>query len=395
MTSPVVAPAKVGRGWIFAYVLAMVGVAAGWFGPIQILLPSQASDIAASGSLSKEALLSLVSGVGAAASLIANPLWGAASDRLGTRRPIMLAGTATGVAGLAVLAASESPAVMILGWVLVQAGLNGPLAALAAMLGDRVPEEQRGTVGALFGVAQIVGVVLGTAVAVAAGDVRIGYLALVVAVPALIASLLISHRETVVSTTTWARPRFTRVFGWAWLIRFLLNLANALLLVYLFYYLDDRVGVADPGALVLIATLINVAFTAVAATIGGILSDRHRRRRIFIAGGAVLLALGFVVLALVPTVPAVLVASGLLGCGWGLFVAVDLAVITGVLPDAESRATMLGVANIAAALPQLIAPVIAGVVVTRAGGYPVLYLITAAVALLGLACLPRLRGSVT
>ena len=32
--------------------------------------------------------------------------------------------------------------------------------------------------------------------------------------------------------------------------------ANALLLVYLYYYLGDRVGVADPGTLVLVAVLI-------------------------------------------------------------------------------------------------------------------------------------------
>ncbi|GAA3351681.1 MFS transporter [Amorphoplanes nipponensis] len=388
---------RVRRGWIVAYVLAMTGVAAGWFGPIQILLPEQAARLAAPGG--KEALLALVTAYGAAAALLATPLWGAVSDRLrsrfGRRRPVLVAGALVGVAGLLVLSGAGSAPAMTAGWVLVQTGLSGPLAALAAVLADRVPPEQRGTVGALFGVAQIAGVVLGTAVAVAAGDVRIGYLALAVAVPALVASLVVVHREPppgpdrAVAAAT--RPRLTAPFAWVWLIRFLFNLVNALLLVYLYYYLGDRVGVAEPGAMVLVVTVINVLVTAAAAIAGGVLSDRWGRRRGFAAAGAVVLAAGFAVLALVPSLPAVLAAAVLLGAGWGLFVAVDLAIVTGVLPDAGSQATMLGVANIAASLPQLVAPALAGVIVTRLGGYPTLYLCAAAVALTALACLPRLR----
>ncbi len=401
MTVTTGAPPRVGRGWVAAFVLAMTGVAAGWFGPIQILLPEQASALAGAGGGfgdvfgfggSKESLLSLVTACGAAASLVATPLWGVVSDRTGARRPIMVAGIVAGAAGLAVLAGASSVPVMIVGWVVVQAGLSGPLAALGAMLADRVPEEQRGTVGALFGVAQIAGVVLGTAVAVAAGDVRLGYLALAVAVPALCASLLILHREPAVrKTAQWTRPRLTAPFAWAWLIRFLLNLVNALLLVYLYYYLGDEVGVADPAPVVLAVTVVNVLITAAAATLGGILSDRLARRRVFAAAGAVVLAAGMVLLALVPLLPFVFAAAVLLGAGWGLFVAVDLAVITRVLPDAASHATMLGVANIAATLPQLLAPLLAAAIVPALGGYPVLYLLSAGIALLALSCLPRLH----
>ncbi len=48
-----------------------------------------------------------------------------------------------------------------------------------------------------------------------------------------------------------------------------------------------------------------------------------------------------------------------------------MAVMTHVLPDAETRATMLGVANIAGTLPQLIAPVLAAPIVTGLGHVPV------------------------
>ncbi|WFE29619.1 MFS transporter [Solwaraspora sp. WMMD791] len=406
---------RVRAPWVTAYVLAMVGVAAGWFGPIQILLPEQAQALAGEGTIGKETLLAVVTGYGAAASMLANPLWGALSDRLrtrwGHRRPVLVAGAAVGSVGLVVLAVAGTGPAMVAGWILVQIGLNGPLAALAAMIGDRVPEVQRGTVGALFGVAQIVGVVVGTAVAVVVGDTAIGYAALAVAAPALMVSIVLVHREPSGRPAEPAAPAATRDpravrapagwlrvllrpgadFGWAWLIRFLLNLVNALVLLYLYYYLADRVGVDDPGTLVLMLTLVNVTIAGGCAAAGGVLSDRWRRRRGFIAAGAGALAAGTALLGLLPYLPAVLVATVFIGAGWGLFVAVDMAVMTQVLPDAETRAMMLGVANVAASLPQLAAPVLAAPIVTSAGGYPVLYLVTAGVALLALACLPRLR----
>jgi hypothetical protein len=71
-TATVEPVARVGRRWVVAFVLAMVGVGAGWFGPIQILLPAQAARIA--GEIGKENLLAVVTASGAVASMIANPL---------------------------------------------------------------------------------------------------------------------------------------------------------------------------------------------------------------------------------------------------------------------------------------------------------------------------------
>jgi MFS family permease len=375
-----------------AYALAMIGVAAGWFGPIQILLPEQAAQLAGDGG--KEALLALVTAWGAAASMVANPLWGVISDRLRSRRPIFIAGTAVGVTGLLVLSAADGTALMITGWILVQVGLNGPLAALAALIGDRVPERQRGTVGALFGVAQIIGVILGTAVAVVAGSQTVGYIAIAVAVPALGAAILIIHREPAVvaadAPRRWSWPGGQ--FAWAWVIRFLLNLVNALVLVYLLYYLSDEVRVDDAATWVLIVTVVNVLFAGVFGFAGGVLSDRWEKRRVFVAAGAVVLAAGTTLMALVPVVPVVIAASVLVGVGWGAYIAVDMAVLTQVLPDPETRATMLGVANVAGTLPQMLAPVLAAPIVTALGGYRTLYLVTAGFALLALALLPRLRA---
>ena len=393
------------RGWVVALALATGGVFAGWFGPIQILLPAQAARFA--GEDGKEALLALVTAAGAIASIVANPVWGFISDRMSLarprRRPVVVAGLVIGVVGLVVLWLSPDVAGMIAGWVLVQVGLNGPFAALLAMIADRVPDERRGFVGSLFGVAQVVGVVAGTAVAVALEESAIGYAALAVAVPLLLVAILVLPEPARAESDAAEFPargirevvaalRPTAVFAWAWTIRLLVNLVNGLVLIYLYYFLADAVGVDDPGAWVLVVTLVNVVITVVGASVAGAWSDRLARRRVFVVAASLSLAAGCVVFAALPVLPAVLVGAVLIAAGWSLFVSVDVAIITQVLPSDRSTGSMLGVANIANALPQVIAPMLAAPIVTGLGGYPVLFLVTAAISLLVLVCVPRLRG---
>ncbi|WP_456847702.1 MFS transporter, partial [Cellulomonas sp. P5_C6] len=293
-------------------------------------------------------------------------LWGGISDRTrsrwGRRRPTIVAGTAVGVAGLVILGSGDTLPVMIGGWIVLQIGLNGPFAALAATIADRVPPDQRGLVGALFGIAQTVGVVLGTAVAVVAGEGKLGYYALAVAVPALIVSFLLVHHEPSTRTEQqaavrparafWRGLRPTRLFVWAWTIRFLLNFANALVLLYVYFYISDDVGEADPGSWVLVVTLVVVLVAAGTAGFGGTLSDRWGRRVPFIVGATVVLAAGSVLMAFFPTLPVVIGAAALVGVGWGLYISVDLAVLTAGMPSGETHGAMLGIGNIASALPQ-------------------------------------------
>ncbi|MBT0771475.1 MFS transporter [Kineosporia sp. J2-2] len=395
-----------GRGWVIALVLATAGVAVGWFGPIQILLPAQAEVIGlgGSGGRGKESLLALVTGVGAAGSMIANPLWGALSDRLrartGSRAPVLVAGALLGVSGLLVLSAASSVPTMVIGWLAVQVGLNGPFAVLAALIADRVPPARRGLVGSLFGVAQLAGTVAGTVLAVATGEGRLGYLAVAVAVALLVVPILLTgapfRGEPLVDDarparrTAVGRPRPGRAFAAAFGLRLLLNLVSALGLLYLYYFLSDRAGVADPGTWVLVLTVCYVTVAGAAAASAGPVSDRLGHRRGIAGAAALVLAAGSVLLAAAGPMAVVVTAVLVLGLGYGLFLAVDVAVVTDALPDPGTRATLLGVANVASSLPQVLAPVLAAPVVTGPGSYTLLYLGTAAIALVALPVLPFL-----
>ncbi|MCT1516538.1 MFS transporter [Dietzia cercidiphylli] len=420
---------RVGPLWVLALTLGVVSVFASWFGPLQILLPVQADRIGGPGG--REALLGLVVGVGAAVALVANPVWGLLSDRcragLGTRMPVVYVGTAIGVAGQVVLLTADSGPATVTGWVLVQLGFNGPFAVLAALMADRVPEEQRGVVGSLFGVGQIVGVISGVVVAESVGGGATGYLVLAVLTPALLSAIVVAGRAPVASPAhataggdggagpgidgriggagpgigagVGSLPRVvladfrpTRQYAWAWLLRFLMNLTNAILLVYLFFFLDSVVGAPDPGNSVLMVTVITLVLSAVCAAMAGSFSDRLHRRREFAAAGALITAGGLLGLASSTTMPAVLAAAAVLGVGWGLFIAVDMAIITGSLATSGTAGTLLGVANIATSLPQVVAPAIAVPLVTSAAGYPALYWAGAGIAVAAALCTLPLRG---
>lgn len=130
----------VGGRWVSALSLANLGVWVGWFGPLQLLLARQAQQLAPD---HKASTLALVTGVGAAVSMVANPVFGALSDRttasVGRRIPWVAAGVAGGAGGLLVLARASSVAVVIAGWCVVQLALNAAFAALTAAVPDQVP----------------------------------------------------------------------------------------------------------------------------------------------------------------------------------------------------------------------------------------------------------------
>ena len=419
-TAPVapVTSRPVGAIWVVALTLGVIAVFASWFGPLQILLPAHADRIAGPGD--REKLLALVVGVGAAAALVATPLWGYASDlcrtRHGTRMPVVYAGTALGVAGQAVLFASTTGPSTLMGWVLVQLGLNGPFAVLAALIADRVPGARRGSVGSLFGVGQIVGVITGTVVAESVGAGAAGYLVLALLTPVLLLAIVLAERgrssdesaappvphqppaasipgpvcEPGPDTGRGLRP--TRDYVWAWLLRFLMNLTNAILLIYLFYFLDTAIRVDDVAGAVLTVTVITLVLSALFAGLTGVLSDRLARRRVFASAGALTTAGGLILLALASTLPTVLVAAAILGLGWGLFIGVDMAIITSTLADDATSGTLLGLANIANSLPQVLTPVFAAPLVLSAAGYPALYGVGAAIAVAAALCTLPLRS---
>jgi MFS family permease len=104
------------------------------------------------------------------------------------------------------------------------------------------------------------------------------------------------------------------------------------------------------------------------------------------------MAVAALLLAAWPVWSAAIVAAVLLGCGYGVYLSVDAALITQVLPAATDRAKDLGVINIANSAPQVLGPAISAPIVVHLGGYPALYAVTALVTLLGSALVVKIRS---
>ena len=157
--------------------------------------------------------------------------------------------------------------------------------------------------------------------------------------------------------------------------------------------------VEDPELGVLVLTLLYAVVLIVSAILAGIWSDRVGLRKPFVVGSGLIMSAAAVLLAFVQTWPAALVGAVVLGLGYGVYLAVDFALITQVLPRAGDRARDLGVINIANALPQVLAPAIAGPIITwfavhhtHAEGYRALYLLAAAIGVAAALLIRKIRS---
>ncbi|MFF3773377.1 MFS transporter [Streptomyces sp. NPDC002232] len=394
-------------GWTASLSLATLAVFMAFMTPIQILLPLQLEHI---DPHDKNTALSLVTGLGALVAVLANPLAGAWSDRttsrFGRRRPWIVGGALVGAVGLVATASQHTVAGVAVGWCLAQLGLNAMLAGVTTPIADRVPLGQRAVVSGWTGLMQSVGLVLGALITtllvtgVGAGYVTLAVLTVALALPfALRQSEPVLPRELrpafdgrAFARSFWVSPRRHPDFGWAWLTRFLINLGNALGTLYLFYFLADAVRYDDPGTGVLILTVVYTLCAALTAVPVGVLSDRAGRRKGFVVVCSLVMAAAALLLALVHTWPSALAAAAVLGGGYGIYLAVDQALVTQVLPAAADRAKDLGVINIANSGPQVLAPALAAPVIAHLGGYTGLYAVAALVILAGGLLVHRIRG---
>ena len=243
--------------------LVSIGVWSGFFGPIQVLLAQQAEAI---DPHHKEAMLSLVTGVGAFVSTVLNPLWGAFSDRtvlrIGRRLPWVVGGLVGGVVAMLLLSRRRHRA--------------GDGARLGARPGraerrcsPRSPRPSPTRCRAVSAARSVAG--SRSRRPSASWPVRAsprrpaaspaGYLTTAGVLVVLALPYCLDCRDIALPPelrepfelgrfvrSFWVSPREHPDFGWAWVTRFLMNLGNALLILYLLYYLKDAVGLTDEQA---------------------------------------------------------------------------------------------------------------------------------------------------
>lgn len=396
------APRDLGR-YARGYFVASFGCYLAVFTPAMVALSFKVKRIVPEDEAT--AALSLILSLGAFAALVASPLAGRLSDRttsrFGRRRPWILGGAIVALGSLILGGSAPNVPILAVAWCITQFAINSAFAATNATLADQVPGVQRGRVTGMVGMTSPLAILGGTLIVnLIAPDLwRFTVPGLIAVALALVFVLRLKDepRASAPEARFTVRdflgsfvfnPRKSRDFGWMWLTRFAAMFGYYGIAAYVPYYLGDTFGLDESGVArtMLFSNVAAAIAMIVSSPIAGALSDRIGKRRPFLAVAGAIMAGALALMAFAPSVPFVVVAQGLLGLGVGMYFAVDLALASQLLPKAEDAAKDLGLLNVAAVLPQVIAPAMGTMVLAVGvsiglGGYALWFLLGA------LACL--------
>lgn len=395
--------------------LANIALYLVWMGVGAFLIPMQVTEI--KGHNDPDALKNAVA-VGAALAAIGNPIFGQISDRTrsryGRRAPWMLVCALLGAGALCLQANATSIGALAITWGAVQFILNGYQAALTAAMPDRVPSAKYGIMSGLVGLGIPLGTIIGAYTIGGIDGSKFGYdgiiggfdnkfqgengYYLIAAILVVVVAVFLlvtpdkSNKGTPVEkfdfkkflSNFWVNPRKHPDFAWAFLSRFGVVAGYFTVLTYNFYILMEYIKVKpqDAPSTMGFLMVVNALATVVAALVIGKLVDRFGRIKPFVLGSGIMAALSLFIPMVWDTVDGMTAFNIVNGFAFGMYMAVDMALITKVLPRGEDAGKDMGLINIANAAPQVSAPFIASAIVSS-WGYEALFPICACIALVG------------
>ncbi|QFR01676.1 MFS transporter [Streptomyces phaeolivaceus] len=375
-------PEAASPGLVLSLVLAQYGAYLALLTPVVVSLSLRVTQLAPH---DKASTLGLVLGVGSLFALLSNPLTGALSDRttsrFGKRRPWLLGGMVAGTAGLGLVGAAGNVTLLTVGWSLTQFGVHATLASLGAAIADFVPDRQRGRVSGALGLTPNLAMLTGAygATQLTHNNLLLFGLPALGGLAAVTVLVVVLRRDTPTvpgelppfglaefGRSFWFDPRGNPDFAWNFLGRFLVFIGMSCVTSYQFFFVTDQLGRGPEDAVGVVATstFVLTAVGVVCSLSGGWISDRIRRRKPFVAAASLVVALSLGLLYTAHSEGAFYLAMGVYACGFGLYMAVDVALAVSVLPDPRRAAKDMGVLNVANALPQSLVPMIAPLLLT-------------------------------
>lgn len=405
---------KVSSRYIWLMVLAQFGVFIAFITPLAISLAIRVNTLAPG----HPEYLGFIVGAGALFVMLTSPFMGIWSDRtrtrFGRRRPFMIGGMLIGVVALVVMGSAPNPIILGFGWVLAQWGWGTTLSNLQISTADRLPESQRGKVAGLTSFATQIAPVFGVVIAqfLTADALLLFLIPGAVGVVFVLLFVLLVHeddsralpKDPITVGQLLAKylynPRTYPDFSWNWLARFFFYSGISLNTTYTAYFFANRLGISVEEVTGIIASLSLAGILAITlgALGGGFMSDRLKRRRVFVLLGGVLMGVGMVVQAIAPDLPLLIVGSLVTSVGLGLFAAVDQALLLDVLPERETDAgRFMGITGFATSIPQSVAPLAAsGILLIGVTGdernYSLVYVVGAVLVVLAGAVTLRIRS---
>ena len=369
------------------------------FGLVIPLLPFYAERFGAS-----PLQMTLLFAVYSLMSMLAAPLWGRLSDRIG-RRPVLMASMAA--AALAYLWLGVATELWMVFAARAFAGAcAGNIAAAQAYIADVTPPEKRargmGMIGAAFGLGFIVGPVLGGLVAgndLKTADLQTpGLIAAALSAVALLGVVFLLRES--LSATAHREPRGRiaalrdalrrPMLGRLLVLFFLVILAFSGMETTFAWWAIDRFG-WGPRPIGFVFFYVGLLSAAMQGGLIGPLTRRFGEERLTLAG-LVLIALGLLVLPFAREVPALVLALTLLSLGMGAMQPTLNSLISRRAPP-ERQGEVMGVAQSVGALSRVLGPIVAGALFSGLGPSSPFLWGAVLVALAVLVGWPLLRGS--
>lgn len=353
-----------------------------WGGIPGILLPQQIALLGAGDKVAHFAIVSTVAGIVA---LVTQPIAGLLSDRtrsrFGRRTPWIVTGAVASGLTLIGLGLASTLIGIAVAWTVLHMAINVLQSPFSAVLPDRIPEQRRGVFSALAGVGMtgggLAGQVLGS---LFFGSLKAGYIAFAaIVIVGMVLFVLANPDESSVGVVRdrfnlrvfvgsfWISPVRYPDFFWAFLSRLLLFTGYYCVTGFQLYVLTDHLHLSHPAAVIPGLAAVGISMTVIATLTFGPLSDRIGRRKPFVLVAALVVGSAWVFPWLSPTLEMWTFAVGMSGFGFGVYQAVDMALVSQVLPNASTYGKDLGIINLSAHMPQTLAPAVAGVVVLAAG----------------------------
>ena len=321
--------------------------------------------------------------MGTIIAVLVQPTIGSISDytisRWGRRKPYIFIGTSLDLVFLFGVASSNTVVAVAAFMALLQFSSNFAQGPFQGYVPDLVPEPQVGLASALVGLFQVLGNGAGfaiAAVAVATGNFFLGTMALGVLEFATMLSVVIRVREgrtprqrhgrswASIAREAWGMDILRdRSFVWLVSSRWFVLMGMNMLINFALFYFVQSFGIAQadtdvPMISVLMATLVG---NTVAVVPAARLSDRIGRKPVIYAACAVG-SVGLATVAVAPAIPVAVLGGLILGAGFGMFLAVDWALLTDIVPKA-SAGRYMGISNVATATAGLVGLAIGGIMI--------------------------------
>lgn len=376
--------------FLVAYVVVFIAAFVALAPLLQIILPLHAGVIDAAG---RTRLLSQAMFWGALTAAVANVAAGALSDRttsrFGRRRPWIAAGGILVALSYVGILRSQTPLEMTLAVVGFQIAFNTMMAPFLALFAECVSLERRTTMSAILGVSYPLAVALGSglmALGPQSETGRLWLLALVVVGTSLPFALFFRQdgaRPLPIAAApsrpggllAFMAPFRVRNFALVWSGRFFVATGYAFVGAYLLYFIAEVVGQKARTAELSHSILTAVALVGVFVVAVGVAFAGRRivSRKPVALAGAVLLCAATSIVGVSLDWPVMVSAFVIYGLGQGFYGAVEMGLMADVLPAQEDRGKDMGLINLAVALPQAIAPIVAILLLDVGGGMRLLF----------------------